>query len=226
MGRPFIQINCASSFDGKIASPDGARLRISGPWDVKRVHQLRAEIGTVLVGAGTIIADDPKLRVKAEMIEKAPPITKVVFDGAGRIPIGSRFLRTPGRSIIITSSLCNREWIMGIREAAIREELDLKIIEIEAGSRRFEVSSALAALFDEGIQRILVEGGSEVIWEFVSTGHFDLITIYFAPILVGGKGPSIMGGSGFTGFPDSVIVKSLTMTPDGGVLVELIGKDQ
>ncbi|MBN1540170.1 MAG: dihydrofolate reductase family protein [Candidatus Thermoplasmatota archaeon] len=226
MGRPFIHMNCASSFDGKIASPDGSRLRISGPWDVERVHRLRADIGAILVGAGTIITDDPKLTIKDDLIENAPSLTKVVLDGAGRIPAASRFLRTAGRSIVITSSLCDRKWYMGMQETAVREDLDLVIIEMETGSTRLDIPSVLTALFDRGIERILVEGGSEVIWEFVRSGCFDRFTIYFAPILVGGKGPSIMGGSGFTDPPQRLIVKSLTMTPDGGVLSELILNDQ
>jgi len=220
MERPWVHINCASTLDGKIARHDGSRLRISGPWDKERVHKLRAEMGAILVGAGTIVADDPKLTVKEEIVPGAPSLTKIVLDGAGRVPVASRFLRTRGRSIIFTTDSCDPTWYEDISRTANSEGLDIEIVKIPGNKGKIVPVDIMAALWDRGIRQVLVEGGSLTISEFVRAGLFDMFTVYFGPMLIGGEGPTIMGGPGLPGPPSAVMVKRTERTPDGGILVE------
>ncbi|MGA1819478.1 MAG: RibD family protein [Thermoplasmatota archaeon] len=220
MERPWVHINCASTLDGKIARPDGSRIRISGPWDKERVHKLRAELGAILVGAGTIIADDPKLIVKEEFVKDPPPLTKIVVDGAGRVPPSSRFLRTGGGSIILTSDDCDPSWYKTMVRTAGAEDLDIRMVRMPAVEGRIDMGEALKLLWENGVRKVLVEGGSLIISEFVRTGLFDRFTIYFGPLMIGGHGPTIMGGGGFPEHLFPAEIKKAEITPDGGVLVE------
>ncbi|MGA1872522.1 MAG: RibD family protein [Thermoplasmatota archaeon] len=220
MDRPRVHINCASTLDGKISRPDGSRLRISGPWDIERVHRLRAEMGSILLGAGTVVTDDPKLTVKDSIVADARPLNKIVLDGAGRISAASKFLRTPGRSILVTSHECNPDWYDMIGGVAESEGLEMELMRIKGEGGRVDLSEALFEIRKMGIDSILVEGGASTIWEFVSAGLFDIFTVYYGPMLVGGSGPTVMGGAGFPDRPLEVEVVGCTPTPDGGVLVE------
>ena len=87
--RPRVIINAAMSVDGKIALADGHGVRISNEEDLRRVHELRAEIDAILVGIGTVLKDDPKLTVKAEYATGRNPL-RVVLDSGGRTPPDQR----------------------------------------------------------------------------------------------------------------------------------------
>ncbi len=219
MERPYVHINCAASLDGKISKPDGSRLRISGEHDMERVHRLRSDMGAVLVGAGTVISDDPKLRVKEIFVPRPPPIFKIIMDGRGTIPTSSRFLRTPGRSIIATSKHCSQDWLKGIGSTIEEEELDAEVVRFPDVDGNFDPRTLLEELASRGITSLLVEGGSNIIWQFVSGELFDKMTIYFGPMMVGGAGPTIMGGEGHMQDPISVVVQEMLRSLDGGMLV-------
>lgn len=219
MDRPYIHINCASTLDGKIARPDGSRLRISGEHDMERVHRLRAEIGAVLVGAGTVINDDPKLTVKEKFVPDPPKLTKIILDGKGLIPASSRFLRTEGTSLIATSDSCSGEWFESITEAIEHDDLDAEVLMLPGVDDVFDLSNMLEELNRMRVGSVLVEGGSSTISQFVSKDLFDIMTIYYGPMFIGGSGPTIMGGDGSMNNISSVDIEEVRRTEDGGVLV-------
>jgi riboflavin-specific deaminase-like protein len=225
MNRPFIHINCASTLDGKISKPDGSRLRISSKWDKERVHRLRNELGAILVGAGTIILDDPKLTVKKELVADPKGLDKIVIDGKGRIPVSSRFLRTEGRSIIVTSEECDREWYDGMNAVLEEDGVKLEIIQMKGRGTNLDLNEVLEHIYKIGITKLLVEGGSSIISEFVENELFDRFTVYFGPILIGGSGPTIMGGKGSMS-PIQIRCENITKTPEGGFLVEMVNDRQ
>ena len=94
--------------DGKIAGRSRRQLRISSPEDLARVKELRAASGAILVGVGTVIADDPHLTVKDLPPERNP--LRVVLDPRGRTPDGARVLDGRARTLIVTSEDCERNW--------------------------------------------------------------------------------------------------------------------
>lgn len=192
MKRPYIHVNCASTLDGRISRPDGSRLRISGTEDIKRVHRLRQELGSILVGAGTVIADDPKLTVKRSVVTDPRPLNKVVIDGKGSIPPSSRFMRTPGRSVIACTPFHVPGNLEEMERTIIEENLDVEILMMDGNDGRIDVAELLASMSDLGIDSILVEGGSSIIRQFVENGLFDRLTIYYGPMIIGGDGPSIV----------------------------------
>lgn len=219
MDRPYIHLNCAASVDGKISLPDGSRLRISGEWDMRRVHRLRAELGSILVGAGTITADDPKLTVKEEYAGERVYLNKIVIDGRGRIPEKARFLSTPGRSFIVTSTSADGEWLDSMKRiSGAGADIDLIILPGDDGL--LDLGAVLSELMSRGIDSILVEGGSRMIWEFVSGGFFDKFTIYYGPMIVGGTGPSVASGPGFPEDALKLVLRNTLITGDGGILIE------
>jgi riboflavin-specific deaminase-like protein len=205
--------------DGKIALPDGGRLRISTPWDKRRVHRLRASLGAVLVGAGTVISDDPKLTVDPELAEPPSGMVKVVLDGAGRIPATARFLRTPGRSVVVTTEACSPAWIGSLERLEGDVPLDLLVLK---GGPDIDPLECFKALHGLGVRGILVEGGSATIARIAASGEFDRFTIFYGPMLMGGKGPTVAGGPGFPGGPMAMRLSAVNIPPGGGLLAEYL----
>jgi riboflavin-specific deaminase-like protein len=216
-GRPYVHINCASTLDGKIALPDGGRLRISTPWDKARVHRLRATLGAVLVGAGTVIADDPKLTVDPEMAEPPESMVKIVLDGAGRIPPSARFLGTEGRSVVVTTEACPPGWRGSFERLEEEGRIELLVLKRGPDIDPLECFMALDRL---GVRGILVEGGSDTIARIVASGEFDLLTIFYGPLLMGGHGPTIAGGPGIGGGPLALRLSAIQRPVGGGILAE------
>jgi len=129
-------------------------------------------------------------------------------------------MKTPGRSLILTTDRCDPSWFEGIARTARSEHLDIEVVKIPGENGKIRSEDILAELWKRGVQKVLVEGGSSTISEFVGAGLFDRFTIYFGPMVVGGTGPTIMGGPGLSDPPLAVKVKNAANTPDGGFLVE------
>ena len=195
MDRPYYHLNFAMTADGRMADQDGARLRISSPEDMRRVHLLRQEQGAILVGVNTVLMDDPKLTVKEELVPSPRPLTKIVLDTRGRTPRTAKFLMTPGRSILAIGR--------GIDKGALERSLspdpgagpDMEVIVVEDTHGRLDLIDLSGFLLERGIDKVLVEGGPTVIGGFLSLGIWDRLTIYIGPMLVGGNGPSLSKGT-------------------------------
>lgn len=217
--RPFIHINCASTADGKIAAPDGSPLDISTMWDRRRVHRLRASMGAILVGAGTVATDDPKLTVNPSYAGFSREIYKIVLDGRGRIDPASRFLRTEGRSIVVTTEAADAGWLGAFKR--LEASLDMKLLVLDGGPD-IDIDLCWSLLREEGISGVLVEGGSHTIFNILRSGSFDVFSVFMAPIVMGGRGPTITGGVGFEDAPLRLHLRSVVQPPDGGILLEYV----
>jgi riboflavin-specific deaminase-like protein len=182
--RPRVIVNCAVSLDGRLAYAGGRRARLSGPEDLARVQRLRSRSGAILVGARTVLLDDPSLRVHAELLEAppGPPPLRVVLDSRGAIPAGARVLDGTQPTLIATVRGCDRPYPPTVERFA-------------AGEGRVDLAALLEHLARRSIGQLLVEGGAEVIASFVRGGWVDELTVYVAPVLIGGRtAPSLMGG--------------------------------
>jgi len=205
--RPYIIINCAMSLDGKIALPDGKQARISSNEDMARVHKLRSSVDAILVGVGTILADDPKLTVKKEYVKKAKNPVRVVLDAHLRTPENAEVMKPNARTIIVTTG---KEFKKGLIEA---------IKCGEEGSDRVDIEKLMGILYERGIKKLLVEGGSTVIWEFLSHGLFDELQVYIAPIVIGGNAPTMAGGEGIKDIEDAIKLRLYAIERYGDGLV-------
>ena len=187
MNRPYVIINCAMSADGKIASPDGKQLRISNEEDIKRMYNLRASCDAVLVGIGTILADNPKLTVKEKYVENPKNPIRVILDSYCRTDVDSLALKDDVKTLIITSRECDKKF-----------NKNVEIIQCKMDSEgKINLNELLEKLFDLGIKKLMVEGGSTVIWNFLKNRLVDDFYVYIGPIIIGGKyTPSIADGEG------------------------------
>lgn len=181
---PTVWANCATSLDGKLATVERRQTRLSGPDDMARVHRLRNAVDAIVVGIGTMLADDPKLTVKARYLEDDEPRRpwKVILDSGCRTPPGCEAMRTPGPVLVACAG-----------EAGTVDGAEVEVL----GKERVEIDRLLDALSDRGVERVLVEGGGEVLWSFLDGGHVDRLTVYVAPVVLGGRdAPTVADGPG------------------------------
>lgn len=177
--RPKVVVNVAMSADGKIALPDRTEVKISGEKDFERVHELRNEVDAILVGIGTVLADDPKLTVKEEYVEEPEHPLKVILDSDARTPRDARLFEK-GEWIIATTREVNREdWI----KCGEGEKVDIELL--------------LEKLYERGVEKILVEGGGEVISSFFENGLVDEYNVFVGSMVIGGEeAPTPVDGKG------------------------------
>jgi riboflavin-specific deaminase-like protein len=188
--RPEVWVNCAASADGRIAFAGGARARLSSPEDRVRVQKMRAEVDGILVGVGTVVLDDPSLRVNWELLGRAPgrEPTRIIVDGSGRIPATARVLDGSSPTIVLTTESTRRRYPPHVRT-------------IEAGTGRVDLAIAFARLREMGIRRLMIEGGAEILASVLGEGRFDRLTVYYAPVLIGAEtAPPIVAGPAASSF--------------------------
>ena len=183
--RPRIHLNCAVSLDGRLAYAGGRRALLSGPQDLARVQGLRASLDAILVGVGTVIADDPSLRVHWDLLGKAPgrsPL-RVVLDASGRTPPTARVLDGSQPTLLVTSVDSRREYPVPVEV-------------FRAGTDRVDLPELLEELVRRGIRSLLVEGGSEVLASVLRAGLVDELTVFVAPVVIGGRtAPTMVAGA-------------------------------
>lgn len=179
--RPFIHINCAMSADGKLAGSDRKQVRISSSEDKTRVKGLRMEYDAILVGVGTIIADDPHLTVKGRSFEENQ--IRIVLDPKGRTPKNALVVNDAARTIIVTSSECTETWD---NADVIRSGENIDLVDV------------MNRLYETGIGSILVEGGGETISSFFRLGLMDKYTVFVGNLIIGGRlSPTPVDGDGW-----------------------------
>jgi len=180
--RPRVIVNCAMTADGKIAGRQRKQIRISSPEDLERVKRLRAEVDAILVGVGTVLADDPHLTVKGAPPEKNP--LRIVLDSNGRTPENARVLDGKARTIIATKKTCSRTW----PNAEV----------VRAGEEMVDLLELMKELEKRGVRKLLVEGGGETIYSFFQADLVDEYRVFVGSKVLGGReAPTPAEGSGF-----------------------------
>lgn len=163
-GRPWVTLKAAATLDGRIEDAAGRSRWITSPAARAAARRLRAEHDAVLVGARTVLADDPRL---------AGPL-KVVLDARGRVPAGARLFKTAGRTLLVSP-----------RPRPAPKGAETLVVPAPGG--RFAPKSVLRALARRGVGRLFVEGGSAVHSSFLDAGLVDEVALFLAPRLTGGR---------------------------------------
>jgi diaminohydroxyphosphoribosylaminopyrimidine deaminase/5-amino-6-(5-phosphoribosylamino)uracil reductase len=170
---PFVVGQLGQSLDGRIATATGRSHYINGPESIRHLHRLRALADAVIVGIGTVVADDPQLTVRK--IEGRDP-ARVVIDPNGRLPPDARILAEDGCPVFVVQA-CDRprpSWVTPII--------------VPGHDGHLEPVAIVAALAAQGFRRILVEGGAGTVSSFLATGAIDRLHLCIAPIVIG-SGP-------------------------------------
>ena len=210
-GRPFVVLKMASSLDGKTAATDGSSAWISGEEARADVQRLRAWADAIVVGAGTAVADDPSLTVRAAGLETARPPLRVVVDATGRVPPGLRVFEGDAHTVVATTDRTAEarlaEWAMAGADVVVLDR---------DGTGGVSLEQLVTTLGKRDVQGLLIEGGATLAWSAIRDGVVDRVVVYLAPLLIGGAAaPTLLGGSGFVPLGRALRLQPMTVEPIG-----------
>ncbi|MFB6070586.1 MAG: 2,5-diamino-6-(ribosylamino)-4(3H)-pyrimidinone 5'-phosphate reductase [Halanaeroarchaeum sp.] len=216
-----VVVNAAVSVDGKLASREREQLEISGPTDFARVDRLRSTVDAVMVGVGTVLADDPSLTLSDDALVAdrtdrgaSPHPARIVADSRARTPPDAAILDDRADTFVLVSEAEPDQHVQSLESAGATV--------VVAGEQRVDLPTAFESLAGHGIDSIMVEGGGELIFSLFEADLVDELRVYVGSTIVGGRdAPTLADGDGFTeDFP------ALTLTSvervDDGVLLEYV----
>ena len=184
-GRAFTVVKTAMSLDARITARDGSSQWITSPQARADAHELRADSQAVMVGAGTAVADRPRLTVRDVADAPAQPPLRVVLDGRGRVPAdGSLFDTAEAPTLVVTSpaspDAAHHAWLAA----------GAKVLTVPAGpdGTGVDLTATLETLAGLGVLQVLVEGGSALTGALVRARLADRVVAYVAPTLLGRDG--------------------------------------
>jgi len=183
--RPFVTLSYAQSLDGSIAAADGRPLPLSSPPSLFRTHALRARHDGLLVGIGTILADDPQLTVRHA---PGPAPQPVVLDSHLNAPRSARIFAHPRAPWFVAAAPASPP-----RRAALVAG-GAQVIEVRPAAEGVDLGETLAALRRRGLTSVMVEGGARVLRSFLAARLADWIVVTLAPVFAAGK-PALPTGS-------------------------------
>ncbi|HEX3094097.1 MAG TPA: bifunctional diaminohydroxyphosphoribosylaminopyrimidine deaminase/5-amino-6-(5-phosphoribosylamino)uracil reductase RibD [Candidatus Angelobacter sp.] len=217
---PLVTLKSGMTLDGKIAPPPGDSFNPSalgatgatGGWitsEEARAHvqQLRHESDAIMVGVGTIIADDPLLTDRTGLARRLP-LLRVVLDSRLRCPLDSRLVKTAKDDVLIFCSFAEE------KKRRLLEERGIRVEQVPLGSSdgRPDLMKISVRLGELGITSLLIEGGALVNWAALAAGVVDKIFLYYAPkILAGGGSVPFAGGEGFRRLSEAAQVKNIVL---------------
>ncbi|MGZ4843357.1 MAG: bifunctional diaminohydroxyphosphoribosylaminopyrimidine deaminase/5-amino-6-(5-phosphoribosylamino)uracil reductase RibD [Candidatus Angelobacter sp.] len=218
--HPLVTLKSGMTLDGKIAPPPGDSFNPSalgatgatGGWITSQearthVQELRHESDAIMVGVGTIIADDPLLTDRTGLPRRRP-LLRVVLDSRLRCPMESRLVKTAKDDVLIFCSFAEEKKRRQLEEHGIRVEQ----VPLGSSDGRPDLAKIVARLGELEITSLLIEGGALVNWTALATGVVDKVFLYYAPkILAGGGSVPFAGGEGFRRLNEAAQVKDIVL---------------
>jgi 2,5-diamino-6-(ribosylamino)-4(3H)-pyrimidinone 5'-phosphate reductase len=213
-----VVVNAAMSVDGKLAARTREQLAISGPEDFDRVDRIRAAADGVMVGVGTVLADDPHLtldvtdrRVQRQRHGRPGNPARVVADSMARTPPDARLLDDEAATYIVVAEDAPEERRTALAEAGAKL--------IVGGDERVDIATAIDRLADEEIDRLMIEGGGELIYSAFAAGRVDELSVFVGSKIIGGRdAPTLADGEGFVDEFPVLTLDDIERSDDGVVL--------
>ncbi len=208
-GLPFVTAKFAMSLDGKIATHTGDSQWITGELARQRAHQMRAMSEAVVVGAGTVLKDNPRLTARDERGEDTGrPIWRVVVDTNGRIPRDSRAFAQPGKMI----------WAVGEGARVMPPGPTVEVVQLPTRNGRVDLQQLISLLGRRDVHNALFEGGGSMLGTLFDKHLVDKVAVFTAPVIVGGsEAPTPVGGEGVSDIAEAlrlVDVRRTQLGPD------------
>jgi diaminohydroxyphosphoribosylaminopyrimidine deaminase/5-amino-6-(5-phosphoribosylamino)uracil reductase len=187
LGRPRITLKAAASLDGKVAAPDGSSQWITGPAARADAHRLRGEADAVMVGAGTALADNPRLTVRLPGWAGRQPL-RVLVDAAGRVGADGHLFDSEAETLVATTPAAPSTAVDAWKAAGAEV---LVCNEAPAG---VDLEDLARALGERGVLELMVEGGPRLQAGLWGAGLADRLVWYLAPLAIGGQAaPGLLG---------------------------------
>jgi 2,5-diamino-6-(ribosylamino)-4(3H)-pyrimidinone 5'-phosphate reductase len=223
-----VVVNAAMSVDGKLSTRRREQVRISGPEDFARVDRLRADSDAVLVGVGTVLADDPHLTLDEDALREerrargaSPNPARVVVDSAGRTPLDARVLDDAATTYVLVSDAASETR----RNALTGAGAEVVAVGGETADRRVPLSDGIDELADRGVDDLMVEGGGEIVFSLFESGLVNELSVYVGSLLLGGRdAPTLADGPGFVERFPRLSLREVTRTDDGVLLRYTVGE--
>jgi 2,5-diamino-6-(ribosylamino)-4(3H)-pyrimidinone 5'-phosphate reductase len=217
-----VRVNAAMSADGKLSTRRREQLAISGPADFERVEGVRESVDGILVGVGTVTADDPHLVLDRDRQRnrrdrgESPSPARIVADSKARTPPDARILDAAAPTYVLVSDQAPEDRTVRLAEAGASV--------VRAGHSRVNLADAFEKLEGEDIERLMIEGGGEIIFSAFEVGLVDQLSVYVGSLIVGGRdAPTLADGEGFVSdFPD-LHLDDIERIDDGVLLSYSVG---
>lgn len=212
-GMPFVTAKFAMSLDGKIAARTGDARWISNEASRRRAHAMRAEADAILVGIGTVLADNPRLTVRDAPLPGGKQPLRVVVDSAGRTPPDAALLSEPGDTLLAVAGAAP-----GIAKALGGRA---EVVALPGADGRVDLTGLLRLLGERGIASVLVEAGSKVMGGLFDAQLVDKVVAFVAPVIIGGEGaPGPVAGLGVGAVSDALRLRDVLFEEiDGDIMV-------
>lgn len=213
-----ILVNAAISVDGKLSNTDREQIAISGSSDFERVDQIRAERDAIMVGVGTVIADDPHLDIDDPELQQQrkqrgeqPNPVRVVADSNGRTPLDARVLDDVAETYILTAKTIDSRRKQELKKAGATV--------VVAGENQVDLPAAIDKLEKHGIESMLIEGGGELLYSVFAHKLVDKLSVYVGSMVIGGRNaPTLVDGKGFDEDFPRLSLETVTQIDDGVLL--------
>lgn len=183
-GLPFVTIKTAVTLDGKIATRTGHSKWITGPDAREAVHTLRHRNNAIMVGADTVLADDPELTTRLSVPGLNP--VRIVVDSTLRIPVTARVLNAEAPTWVLTAARASAERVEALRGSGAE-------VIVCGDGPRVDLAAAVAELGKREIASVLVEGGGGLNGALMEAGLVDKLMLFYAPKIAGADAPSAFG---------------------------------
>ena len=182
--RPWVTLKLALSADGAVADPAGVHRWITGPESRREVHRMRANSDAILVGIGTVLADDPELTVRDVSAPRVPPL-RVVLDSDLRMPVDSKLVKTAGAipTLALVKNPFSTKSVARLRNAGLRVRLTGEQNDRSLGGLLQVLRSA------DAVRSLLVEAGPRVAGSFLGQSLVDRLVIFQSPLVLGDRAP-------------------------------------